>query len=107
MADRITIAFEEATAHVHLQAATCYVALPAEFTPRADLMQQAATLEDMAAQSDIDPDTVERAQEALGRDIAWLSQFEPRGTPEALEKTEVDAASVEAANILVELLVDR
>ena len=40
-----------------------------------------------------------------GREITWLAQFQPGQIPGSLEETEVDAASVEVANILIDLLL--
>ena len=107
VADEIGAAFEQAIAHVQRQMATCYIALPPEFTPRDDLMRQAALLEEMAEQSDIDPTTTAQAQAALERDIAWLAQFQAGQIPGSLEKVEVNPASVEAARILIELLLSK
>jgi hypothetical protein len=103
--EEIGVAFEQAVAHIQRNMATCYIALPAEYYPRADLLSQEALLEEMAARSDIDPATVEQARAALARDIEWLSQFEAGQVPGALEEIEPDANAIEAARILVELLL--
>ena len=105
VANEIAAAFEEAIAHVQRQQASCYIALPPEFTPRDDLMRQADLLEDLAAEGDIDPGTVAQAQEALERDIAWLAQFHAGKVPEELEEIEVTPEAAEAARILVTLLL--
>lgn len=105
IADEIAAAFEEAIVHVQRQQASCYIVLPPEFTPRDDLMRQADLLEDLAAEDDIDPETVAQAQEALERDIAWLAQFHAGEVPEELEEIEVTPEAAEAARILVGLLL--
>jgi hypothetical protein len=87
--------------------AECYIMLPPEFAPRADLVQQAAALEKIAEKGDVEPATVRLAQEALERDITWLAQFQSGQVTGTLEEVEADAASVEAAQILIELLVGR
>ena len=105
VADGIAAAFEEAIAHIQRQQATCYIALPPVFTPREDLVQQAALLEEMATEGDIDPETVAQAQAALERDIAWLAQFHAGEVPGELDAIEVTQEAAEAARILVELLL--
>ncbi len=107
VAEQIQIAFEQAIAHVQRQVAECYEAMPMEYYPRQDLAQQMAALEEMAGKSDVDPATVAQAQEALERDIAWLDDFQAGRVPGALEEVEADPAAVEAARILVELLLGR
>jgi hypothetical protein len=105
VAENIGIAFEQAMAHVQRQMASCYIALPPEFIPREELVSQVAALEEMAATSEIDPSTVARAQEALERDIAWLAQFEAGVAPGALDDVHAGWGEIEAARILVELLL--
>jgi hypothetical protein len=107
VAEEIEVAFGQAIAHIQRNMATCYIALPAEYYPRADLLSQEALLEEMAAQSDIDPATVEQARAALARDIEWLAQFEAGQVPGALEEIEPDPHAIEAARILVELLLEQ
>jgi hypothetical protein len=104
VADEIAAAFEEAVAHVQRQQASCYIALPPEFTPRENLVQQAQILEEMAEQGDLDAETVAQAQEALERDIAWLARFHAGELPGEME-IEVTPQAAEAARILVELLL--
>ena len=87
------------------QQASCYIALPAEFAPRDDLVRQTDLLEDLAAAGDIDPGTVAQAQEALERDITWLAQFHAGEMPGELEGIEVTPEAAEAARILVALLL--
>jgi hypothetical protein len=105
VADEIAVAFEEAIAHVQRQQATCYIALPPEFTPRDDLMRQAVVLEEMAAAGDIDPGTVAQVQAALERDMAWLAQFHTGEMPGKLEEIEITPEAAEAARVLVQLLL--
>ena len=107
VAEKIEVAFGEAISHVQRQMATCYVTIMDAFAPREDMMQQAALLEEMAGKSDLDPETVARAQAALERDVAWLAQFRAGEVPGELEDVEVTPASAEAARILVELLMGR
>ena len=68
-------------------------------------MQQAALLEEMATEGDIDSETVAQAQAALERDITWLAQFHAGEEPGELEGIEVTPEAAEAAQILVELLL--
>lgn len=105
VADEIDIAFKDAIAHVQRQQATCYIALPPEFTPRENLMRQAELLREMAAEGDIDPETMSRVQAALERDITWLAQFHAGEMPGELEEIEITPEATEAARILVELLL--
>jgi hypothetical protein len=105
VAGEIGAAFEEAIAHIQRQQATCYIALPPVFAPREDLVQQASILEELAEESDIDPETVAQAQAALERDIAWLSQFHAGEEPGELDGIEVTPEAAKAAKILVELLL--
>ncbi len=105
VADEIDVAFGQAIAHIKRQLATCYIALPSEYQPRQDLVTQSAVLEEMAAKGAIDTATVEQARAALERDIAWLEAFQAGQVPGALETIEADPADVEAAQILVELLL--
>lgn len=107
VAAEIQMAFEQAIAHVQRQMATCYIALPPEYTPRQDLMEQAAALTDMAAASDVDPDTVARARAALERDLAWLSQFSAGQRPGELDDVVATPEAIEAARILVGLLLEQ
>lgn len=105
VAENIGIAFEQGMAHVQRQMASCYMLIPPEFAPREELVNQVAVLGEMAATSEIDPSTVARAQEALERDIAWLAEFEAGMVPEELDDVHAGWEEVEAARILVELLL--
>ena len=73
VADKVRVAFEQMLAHREGCMSMCYIAFPAEYFPRQDLMDQIATLEEMAGNSDLDPVVVAQLREALGRNIAWLA----------------------------------
>jgi hypothetical protein len=105
IADEISTAFEQAIAHVQREMATCYIAVPPEYTPRQSLTTQAATLAEMAQRCKIDPDTAARARAALERDMAWLSRFQAGLEPRELDNIQVTPTEVEAARILVDLLL--
>jgi hypothetical protein len=105
VAEEMKAAFEEAVAHIQRQMASCYIALPAEFGPRDDLVQRIGALEAIAEEGEIEADTVRQMRAALERDIAWLSEFHAGGAPGEWEDVEADEASIEAARILVELLL--
>ena len=68
-------------------------------------MTQAGALAEMARRSNIDPDTVTRARDAMARDMAWLAQFQAGQAPGELSSIEATPAQIEAARILVELLL--
>lgn len=106
VAEEMMVAFEEAVAHVQRQMMTCYFVLPVEFTPRDDLVRQIAMLEEIAEEGEIETETVRRTRAALERDIAWLNEFRGGGAPGRWEEIETDEASIEAARILVELLLE-
>jgi len=111
VADEIGIAFEEAVNHVVRKMATCYVPIESReanpYPPREELITQAAALTEMAGHSDIDPATVARARKALARDMAWLAQFQAGQAPGELSSIEATPAQIEAARVLVELLLER
>ena len=113
VADQVQVAFDEAAFHAWRSNApmTCYMALPVEYGGRDDLLQQAELLRKAA--SGLDPAVVEEVQAAIARDIAL---FEAAAGPEAgaklieqFETGEIKASpeAVEAARILVELLLGR
>jgi hypothetical protein len=101
----IQVAFEQAIAHIQRQQATCYIALPPEYTPRQDVMTQAKALTEMAQRSEINPVTVERARAALARDMVWLAQFQAKQQPGDLEDIQATPTEIKAARLLVDLLV--
>jgi hypothetical protein len=107
VADGIAVAFDEDIAHREGSMSMCYIAIPAEAFTRQDLGQQLALLDEMAAQSDIDPATVEQARAALARDIKQLSQLQAGQVPASEGDLPEDASVGEAASILVELLLRR
>lgn len=102
----IGAAFEQAVAHIQRQMASCYIMLPPEFAPRADLVRRITLLEEMSKENDIDPEIVQEMRTALERDVAWLAEFQAGRVPGEWEDAEVDAVSIEAARILVELLLE-
>jgi hypothetical protein len=105
VAGKVKVAFEQMLAHKEGLMSMCYIAFPVEYMPRLDLMGQIAALEEMAGKSDIDPAAVARVRASLERDIAWLAQFRAGETPGSVSDLEADTTSVEAARVLVELLL--
>jgi len=105
VADGIAVAFEQDIAHREGSMSMCYIAMPAEAFTRQDLGQQLALLDEMALQSAIDPATVEKVRAALARDIEQLAQIQAGQSPSAMGDLPEDAASREAARVLVELLL--
>jgi hypothetical protein len=113
-ADHVQAAFVEASFHAWRNNApiTCYIALPVEYFPREDLILRADTLSEVAG--DLDPATVEAAQAALARDMAFFAVLRS-GQVEAGDASglwtsgeiEVDAETVAAAQFLVDLLLGR
>ena len=104
VAEKVGVTFEQMLAHKEGLMGLCYIAFPAEYFPRQDLMDQIAALEEVAGRSDIDPATVARVGEALERNIARLAQFQAGENPGSVGEVEVGASSAEAARVLVELL---
>ncbi len=128
IADDLQTAFEAAARHVWRANApiTCYTpALYPEYGVQgaSDLARQAEILAEMAAQGDLNPETVAQAQASIERDIAFLTM--PAEEQQALINAVVEAAgegmdwptlaeldleippeSVEAARILVQLLLE-
>jgi hypothetical protein len=100
----VQVAFEQAVAHIQRQQVTCYIVQPPEYTPRQDVMTQAAALAEMAQRSDIDQKTVERVRTALARDMAWLAQFQAGQKPGDLADIQATPTEIKAARILVDLL---
>jgi hypothetical protein len=105
VADGIEIAFQEVIIHRQMQMSTCYVALPPEFVPREDLLRQIEMLEEIELGGEVETATLAQARAAIERDMAWLSEFHAGRIPGELEEAEADSASIEAARILVELLI--
>jgi hypothetical protein len=107
VADGIAVAFEQDIAHREGSMSMCYIAIPAEAFTRQDMGQQLALLDEMAAQSAIDPVTVEQARAALARDIEQLAQLQAGQVPASEGDLPEDASVHEAARILTELLLGR
>jgi hypothetical protein len=105
VAGKVKLAFEQMLAHKEGLMSMCYIAFPAEYFSRQDLMGQVAVLEEMAGKSNIDLTTVTQMREALERDIAWLAALQAGETPGNVSDLEVDTSSAEAARVLVELLL--
>ena len=112
VASQMQVAFDEAAFHAWRNNApmTCYMGLPIEYGARDDLLQQAELLHEAA--SDLDPAVVEEVQAAIARDIAL---FEAAAGPEAgfelieqfeAGEIEVSPEAVEAARILVDLILE-
>ena len=111
VADCVQMAYEEAAFHAWRNNApiTCYIALPVEYDPRADLLGRADALADV---SDADPETVELARAALARDVAFFTALEAdsdKGSELLTQwqegEIEVDPDAAEAAAFLVDLLL--
>lgn len=127
VADDLHLAFEGACHHVWRANApiTCYVpSIGPEYRieSSSDLARQADLLAEMADRSDIDEATVERARAAIERDIAFLALApeDQRALIDAVMEAaegrmdyprlseldlEVPPSSLEAARILVEVLL--
>lgn len=77
VANEIAAGFGAATYHVWRSNApiTCYEPMVVDYQPTtaAQLVQQAAVLEEMAQGGSLDPATVAAAQETIARDLAFLS----------------------------------
>jgi hypothetical protein len=128
VADQLQVAFEEAAFHVWRlnSGMTCYMPMPGpDYTPTSSdqLATQAKILLELAESSNLDLDTVEQAQAAIQRDIAFLNL--PEGDLEALYgelmaaagetrnypdfddlELEAPAEAIAAANLLIEVLLD-
>jgi hypothetical protein len=110
VAGHIGVAFEEAVTHVQRKQATCYEPMPQDaanpYPPREEVITQAAALVEMAVRSGIAPETVATAQATLARDMAWLDQFRTGGNPAEVTAMEATPAEIEAARVLVALLLE-
>lgn len=128
VADQLQVAFEEAAFHVWRMNSgmTCYMPMPGpNYTPTSSgqLAKQAEILLELAENSGLDLEAVAQAQAAIERDIAFLNLSE--GDVESLYRELMEAAgdthnypdfdtlelevpteSIEAANILIEVLLD-
>ncbi len=109
VAEQIQTAFEEAADHAYMSTMMCYdmsVEGARQQETRADFALQLSLLDEMAAKSNVDPAIVAQAREALERDITWLDELRTGKLPQPLEEIEADPKAIEAARILVELLLD-
>ncbi|MBP7866631.1 MAG: hypothetical protein KA419_11860 [Acidobacteria bacterium] len=107
VADEMSLAFDQGIAHIRRSQATCYIALPPEYHPRHDLMQQAEMLAKVASQGQVAPETLNKARAALARDIEWLNQWVKQLKPGKLETVKASPAAAEAARLLVNLLLGK
>ncbi len=129
VAAELRAAFDAASYHVWRSNApvTCYQAAVIDFAPTsaAQLVEQAATLEEMANKGQLDPAVVAQAQAAIERDMAFVSMTdeERQALYEQISQQagdnyasiptfdevelEVTPEEVEAARYLVELLAER
>lgn len=129
IADDLQAAFDGAARHVWRANApmTCYVPAPyPEYRVEgsSDLARQAEILAEMAAQSDLDAETVAQAQASIERDIAFLtmSTEEQQALIDAVVQAsgdsmnwptlaeldlEIPPESAEAARILMQLLLEK
>jgi hypothetical protein len=106
VAEKVEAAFAQMLEHIEGLGSMCYIAMPLESMPRGDLMGQVAALEEMASRNDIAPATVARVRASLERNIAWLAQFQAGESTGLVNDVKVDTSSVEAARVLVELLME-
>ena len=128
VADHVQAAFDEALYHVWRANApmTCYEPAIVNYTPTSadQLVQQASLLAGMAKRGNLEPDTVQRAQIAIERDIAFLSltSQETDELYQALQDAagdsfrfptfeelalEIPVGAIEAACFLVNLLTEQ
>lgn len=110
VADLVQTAFGEASFHVWRNNApiTCYIALPPEYEPSADLTGQAAALSKVG---DLDPQTLELAQAAIARDMVVLVALNTEGVDSQQQlrlwqdgQLPVDEQALQAARFLAALL---
>jgi hypothetical protein len=127
VAEELQAAYDAATYHVYRSNApiTCYEPVIVDYAPTSsnELTKQADLLTEMAESGDLDPATVSQAQEAVARDISFvsLSQDERQalydllieaanqGTPiPPFDQIDVDITpeAAEAARFLVEVLLE-
>jgi hypothetical protein len=119
-------AYREAAYHIWRSNApiTCYEPMMVDYVPTSSsqLIQQAQLLTDFSSGSGIDPDTVAKVQDSIERDMAFLN-FSPDDLREFNEdlieaagdsydfpiydelELEISAEAVQAANFLVNLLI--
>jgi hypothetical protein len=114
VAGQIQLAFTQAVCHVEDSMALCYIAIPFESDVRADLLQQADALRQVADELDLDPALVERARAAIARDVAFFQAVEADQAERAQIQQQFRASqlraspeAVEAARILANLLLGK
>jgi hypothetical protein len=106
VADHVQTAFEAAAYHVWRSNApiTCYEPVLIDYRPvsSSELILQADLLAELADENDWDPETVERAQDAIERDITFLN-LDPQALEalyEALSASAEDAYAIPAFEAL-------
>jgi hypothetical protein len=114
VSEQLQLAYAEAVYHVQRSMATCYIALPFEYNVRVDLLQQTHALHKLAGELDLDPAVVAQAQAAIARDVAFFEAVNTRKTERTHieqqfqdDQLQASPAALEAANILVDLLLGR
>ncbi len=103
VAEGIGAAFAEELEHAERSMSLCYIAMPSEAMPRQDMLAQVAALEQIAAQSQLDPATVAQARAALERDIDWLAHLKAGQAP--AQSGNASEATAEAVNVLIQILL--
>jgi hypothetical protein len=113
VSEQLQLAHAEAVYHIQRSLATCYIALPFEYNVRVDLLQQTNTLHELASELDLDPTMVAQAQAALARDVAFFEAVQAGQVGRAQieqqfqnDQLQASPAALEAANILVDLLLE-
>ncbi len=114
VSEQLQLAHTEAVYHVQNSMSMCYEALPFEYNVRIDLLQQTHALQNLAGELDLDPTVVAQAQAAITRDVAFFEAVETNKIGRTQveqqfqnEKLQASPAALEAANILVDLLLER
>jgi hypothetical protein len=125
VSDEVQVAFEAAVYHVWRSNVpmTCYKGAFIDYTPASSgqLVQQASLLSEIAAEGDVDADTMAQIQTAIERDVTFLNlpadrvaslyaEIEPlardEGQPSFDEiDLDLDPVAVQAARFLVDLLL--
>ena len=113
VSEQLQLAYVEAVDHVQRSMSLCYLVIPFVSKVRVDLLQQTYTLHTLAGELDLDPTVVAQAQAAIARDVAFFEavqagQVERTQIEQQFQDDQLQAspAALEAANILVDLLLD-